>query len=178
MNKRHFVITAMVLLVLFAAAMFSAVGRVWAGEKKYNGTGYSIVFPDGWDVKREKLPVDMIAISPKDGPEDKINEHISILSGEAPQGVALDKFVDASLEHAKSNLKDFKFIGRDKAKVSGSPAVRLRYTHQGPASKASVIQFYCFRGKKSYIISCIAADKTMPRFQQVFGKIVQSIKFK
>lgn len=140
---------------------------------------FTIQFPEKWEMRKGMAGMDVVGISPLDGPNDKFRENVNIASQFVDQPIDLKAFFDEGQKALSEQLPGFKLIGVGDLTVQGLPVKWIEFTQKSGNLEANVKQFYIIAdgGKRAYIITGAAPPDSFDNFKPVMQKIVESFRF-
>jgi hypothetical protein len=167
-----------VLFVIAVACLSSCRNQEPGQRESMPEKKFTIAFPEGWEVKENVEGMDLVGLSPVEGPSDKFQENVFVASTEMKEPHEADEILDDSLSVMINTITDFKPEKRDHAEVGGIEAARLTFTwRQGPYHLTSVV--YVLPGRdRAYQIRATAESQAWDRVLPVFEKIVSSFEVK
>ncbi len=164
----------LLLLVIIASLSASAIAK----EGTYEGTGYSINYPAGWEVKQGTGGIDSYALSPLEGANDKFQENINILLETLPQGMSVQEYITGAIEAAKQGMKGLNVISRKKITVDGQPGELMVYEHTYNGIKLNAGQAIVIKNGNVYIITLSALNETYGTYAPYLDAALKSMKLK
>lgn len=140
---------------------------------------FSVQFPEKWELRKGMAGMDVVGISPLEGPEDRFRENVNIASQVTDQPIDMKMFFDEGQKALSEQLPGFKLIGSGDLTVSGLPVKWIEFNQASGNVEATVKQFYIIAdsGKRAFIITGAAPPDKFDNFRGVMDKIVQSFKF-
>ena len=168
----HFIALFCLVIILLASAPASAQGKV------FQGNGYSIVFPAGWEISKEMEGVEAVAMSPDKGNGKSSQSSIVIMMKSLSEKMTIREYVDLSLEYVKKSLKGFNLISRKNILLGGQPAEILVYDHIFEGMKIKAKQAIIIDKGKVYTIVLSAFPDTYGVYSSQFDRVLKTIKFK
>ncbi|MBN2070565.1 MAG: hypothetical protein JW814_03820 [Candidatus Krumholzibacteriota bacterium] len=180
MNKgrRCFLAAAIVSISLFnllcSGKKPQDPGRYYSPDKEF-----SIVFPDGWQVKVEDSFGGSFteAVSPWESDEDIFSEYIGIDIEEMPQKTGLSDLFDSMVEEQAGEFDYFAEIERGDIRINGEEAKFLIFDIAMAEGKNRVISYTMVRGRKSCLISCVAEDLKYDEYKNMFERSAATFRF-
>jgi hypothetical protein len=146
------------------------------GKYVNKAQGFSIDFPPDWEVREGEMGLDVIALSPPEGPSDQFRENVSVASSPMSTPLSADAILDANIPNMIKVITDFKPAERSYVELGGIKAARLNYTQRQGLSRLA-ITLYAVPGKsRAYLLYCTAETSAAARFQERFDKIVKNFK--
>jgi hypothetical protein len=146
--------------------------KTFEGEKG----NYTIEFPENWDVKKDFMGTDVIALSPQEDSSDMFRENVNIISTELDQPMSKEEYFDLNEKSLEQLLKDFKLADKQMTKVDGVDALKLVYTHRMGDVDAKVLQYLFVNDGKAYVITLTASPEEFDSYMSEFESIVNSFK--
>lgn len=169
--------------VLFAYSISSVFAQAPAptptapgGRYVSKAKGYSVQFPSDWTQKPSTPPLDVVALSPKDGPTDAFYENVNIIVSDLPQAISSEEYYQLSYPQTKT-LQGFKEDSNGKSTVGGIEAHWLIALHSTNNLPIKMMQYYFTKGTRAYVITCTASVDTFAKFKPQFEAIANSFKF-
>ena len=166
----------MVLLLLVVITIMTP-GIAQAKGQKFSGTGYTIVMPAGWEMRKNIGAAEVAVLSPREGAADKFRDNILVGKERLPRTIGLDEYLDISIKNIKKQLKQVKILSRTKLTVSGKPARKIVLTHVMGGNKVKAAQVYVINDKMAYVIALSSVPKDYAKFDKIFNSVVRTFKF-
>ena len=165
---------AFALLIVLAACGPAVRGP--AGEYRNPAKGFALVFPAGWEVKEGELGLDVIGLSPNEGPSDHFRDNVTVASADMPAPVESDAILDGNIPSMMNVITDFKPGGRGRMKMGARDAAWLDYTQRQGIFRLTV-KLFALPGKKhAYLIYCTSETAAWDRFQPKCEQVVNSFR--
>lgn len=160
------------VIIAFASAGAEAKGKI------FTGSGYTIDFPSNWEIRKGTGGIDVYALSPLDGVQDKFQENINIVLENVPQGISNKEYVDLSIDNAKKGLTGFNVVSRKKTTIGGMPAEQMVYEHTYKGTKISAGQAIVIHKSKAYVITLSTMTQTYGVYAPYFEAALKTLKFR
>ena len=143
--------------------------------------GFSIEFPPGWKLVKDKDAEGVLARSPKEGENDNYLEHIDI-TGMTRIGRTSSKGYRRFIGNVLELLPGFKKVDSGTDRVGRVRTRWMIYTYtnkeankQGcPTVKA--LFYFLVKGEDAFLITATAAEDAFDRYRPVFDKSIQSFR--
>ena len=164
------------IALLFVLSSCGPSARVPADDYQNAAKGFAIVFPAGWEVKEGELGLDVIGLSPSEGPSDQFRGNVAVASADMPAPVAADAILDGNIPSMINVITDFKPDGRGRAKLGAADAAWLHYSQRQGIFRLAVT-LYALPGKKhAYLIYCTSEASGWDRFRPKCEQTVNSFR--
>lgn len=174
MKTYTMMIIALLCLVIIAFA--SAPAR--AEGETYSGNGYTITFPSGWEIQKGSDPIEVFALSPLEGEQDKFQENINIVLEDVPKDMTNQEYIDLSIDNAKKSLSEFKVVSRKKITIDGQPGEQMVYEHTYKGTKINAGQAIVINKGKSYVVTLSTLNETYAKYAPYLDDSLKTLKFK
>ncbi len=172
----------LVVCVIFACCLLSMCsgetiripGRHYHDEMKF-----SIEFPKDWEIKEgdgeETCLVE--AVSPWEDDEDAFSEYIGVDVEEFPEKIRLDELFDSMQEDQAREFSYFKELDRGDIEIDGQDAKYLLFEFKMVEGSNRAMSYTLVRGRKGYLISCVAEASKYDRYADAFEAAATSFRF-
>ncbi len=164
------------MIALPAACSRSTPAKTEPGKYVNQAKGFRIDFPADWEIREGEMGLDVIGLSPLEGPSDQFRENVSVASSPMKAPMDGDAILDANIPAMIKLVTEFKPGTRDHFEIGGVKAARLEYTQRQGMNKLSVTLYALPGRSRAYLLYCTAESSAAPRFGQRFEKIVSSFK--
>lgn len=173
-----------VLIVLVAAISISFTGC--SGEKvreqgRYydEETGFSIVFPADWEVRKgDGINASLVeGVSPWEDDEDIFSEYVGVDVEEQEEKVSLEDMFEAMLGVQADEFEYFSEVERGDMKIGGVEAKYLVFDIGMEEGRNRVKSYTLVKGRKGYLISCVAEEGKFDRYLDLFEETAASFRF-
>jgi hypothetical protein len=139
--------------------------------------GFSIAFPEGWDVQKDSSPFAFIGTSPQEGEEDLYGENVNIMAMTTPPGISLEDFSRDQIQQAKTVLEGYAQRGQSFEDINGEKAARFDYVHTVNDLRIVSITFIQISDDIAYAITCSAQQQDYDRYRAMLLQIARSFRF-
>ena len=128
-------LSCLTVVALLAYAVFLDSGCDRAAEaaepgRFYDTTlweGFSIKFPESWELKENFMESRVTAISPLKGKKDFFQEYVAVLSEVVPSRVTLEEYMNISLQNIHKEVRNVKVLKRGDTELGGGDAKWLSF---------------------------------------------------
>lgn len=142
--------------------------------------GFTVDVPSTWKQQQgmvqEGIEFVVIALSPAEDAKDAFFENVNILVEKLDKEYTLDEYYNANLQGLTQNIVNFNLVEQKNVDINAVPAMRIEYTW-GDSSKVTTYQFIFVKGDKGFVVTFTATPDTFAKYQPVFDKIANSLKF-
>ncbi len=172
--KRLVIIAALAcFLLIFSCSKKREPGRYYSDE-----SGFSIIFPEEWEIKEgdgESTPI-VEAVSPWEADSDRFSEYVSVDIEDFPVKMTLEEyFAEVRLANSE-NYPQYKEHDKGETEINNQEAMWTRFDVGSPEGVMSALGFVMIKGKRGYSISCVAEDAKYDSFEETFEDIVHSFR--
>lgn len=147
---------------------------------KIDKYGFNVDVPSTWKQQQgmvqEGIEFVVIALSPAEDAKDAFFENVNILVEKLDKEYTLDEYYNANLQGLTQNIVNFNLVEQKNVDLNGVPAMRIEYTW-GDSSKVTTYQFIFVKGDKGFVVTFTATPDTFAKYQPIFDKIANSLKF-
>lgn len=175
-NAAYVLVTSMVLAAAAWAGCSSSApsepGRYVSTKDKY-----SIVYPEGWELKEGMMGTSSIALSPQEGETDTFRENINVVVERLPTAMSLDRYHDANVTELKRILGEDAEIDVADVELGDVNARRLDYSMTMGQLRTRALAFLAVSGKRGYVITCSALPDTLDRYRGTFEEAAETFRF-
>jgi hypothetical protein len=149
------------------------------GRYYHEAQNFSIAFPDGWRVvEGDGIDAPLVeAVSPWEDEADPFSEHISISVEDFAKNVDLEKFFETLREQ---DAREFSYYEEGEirdARVDGEDAKFSIFDIGMEEGNNRVLSCTIVKGKKGYLISCVAEASKYELYEPVFEAALGSFRF-
>lgn len=168
---------SMILVVAFVVCLH---GISHGAMKRYynKAKGFSIAFPEKWQV-RENLPnVDVMAISPIESSKDSLIGTAAVgVEDLPPINISLDKYYEISVRNAKKMLANFNVEEKGSITIDGVPAKWFVADYEKDGRKIKALFYVLVKGEKGFSIVCATVPQHFSKQRVLFDNICRSFKY-
>ena len=124
------------------AVLAAACGKKEPGYFRDRSKGFSVVFPNDWEVKTEGLLGATVvqALSPLEEKGVLFRENVNISVEELSKDVGLSYYREITFENIARALGEFREVERNDFTLDGRKAVMTVFTHRSGALRLKVMQ--------------------------------------
>jgi|GEM_PF-3554612 len=139
--------------------------------------GFSIAYPESWDVKQNFETFAFMGISPQENDEDLYGENVSVVAMSTPPDMSLEDFSALQIRGAKEGLKDYARRGASFEEINGVRAARFDYVYTVKDLRIVSITFIIVKDNIAYAINCKATLDDYDRYRAMMLQIARSFRF-
>jgi hypothetical protein len=177
MDRRGFS-TQMLLMMVVAVMLSGCVTPEEPGRYYNRDLGFSIVFPDGWEIRTMENGWITLAVTEIEGPDDPWQEAVVVDVYETPGGFDLDSIFNDEVNKMVRRAEDFREEDRGEITIDGERARWILYTDRfAEVGDMMVLEYFLVRGRRAYILSVDAALGSFSDYEEVFISSVRSFRF-
>lgn len=144
----------------------------------HEALGFSIAFPDDWDVRRDfESRFAFMGVSPKEGEDDPYGENVNVMAMSTPPGMSLEDFSAIQIQQARELLDNYARRGQSFETVNGERAARFDYAHTVDNQRIVSITHILLRDNIAYAITCSATLEQYDRYRAKMLEITNSFRF-
>ncbi len=161
------------ICLIFSCSKKREAGRYYSDE-----SGFSIIFPEEWEITEgdgETTPI-VEAVSPWEGDSDRFSEYVSVDIDDLSVKMDLE---DYFVEVRQANSEDYpNYEEHDigETEINNQDAMWTRFDVGSPEGVMSALGFVMIKGKRGYLISCVAEDARYDSYRETFENIVHSFR--
>ena len=170
------ILSLVVLALVLMAAPTSASAQDGFTEQAYRDA-FRLSAPADWEVRRDVRAVQLIALSPQDGPDDPFRENVNVTTQDAPEGATLDAFYDEAFAEIAKNTIGFSEIETRNVRLGGVPAKRLVYEYPFGERAFRVLTYVLLDGDHGYFLTGTALVEQYDDYAGTFEQIAESFRF-
>ncbi len=163
-------------ILAFVSLTYSSL--LLSGDLTNINNDYSIQFPKEWEILKNVMDTDVIAIAPKIDPEDLFRENVNIIKATLDVPISPEEYYLINIKSLGNILSDFDLEKSEDILVDGSPAKKIVFTHTIGVVNAKVLQYLILKDNKAYVLTFSADPMDFPNYLIKFEEIMQSFKFK
>jgi len=146
-------------------------GRYYNDEHKF-----SIKFPEGWEITSEFGGKSIIAVCPVNEETDNFSKVVQVIIQDLPFRPKLDFFFDALLSEYRRNMGTS--IQETGDVVISDTKAKWATIHMFKEGQKAQTLINCMvKGKKGYMIQCVAEPDNFSEHKNIFDMAVQSFKY-
>lgn len=160
------------------AVLAAACGKKEPGYFRDRSKGFSVVFPNDWEIKTEGLLGATVvqALSPLEEKGDLFRENVNVSVEELSKDMGLSYYREITFENIARALGEFREIERNDFTLDGRKAVMTVFTHRSGALRLKVMLCLVVERHRGYVLVGTATEKSFPEYKPVFFRILRSMK--
>jgi len=143
----------------------------------HEALGFSIAFPETWDVKKDHETSAFIGVSPQENEDDPFGENVSVVAMSAPQDMSLEEFAELQAQAARQGMERFAPRGSSFETIDDHRAARIDYVHSVRDLRIVSISFILLDDQIAYAINCKATMEDYDRYRAQLLEIARSFRF-
>ena len=137
---------------------------------------YSIQIPDRWEVMKDEMGTDLIALAPLVDPKDLFRENLNIISAKFEFPMSRDEYYALNIKSLNDLLTDFDLENSQDIKLGGVDAREITFTHRIGVVNVRVTQYLILVKQKAIVISFTSDTIEYPKIKDQFAQIATSFK--
>lgn len=139
---------------------------------------FTVQFPETWEVKPGMAGMDVVGISPLEGPNDTFRENVNVASQVLQTPIKMEDFYTQGKKALSEQLPAFKELAVGDTNVNGLNVHWIEFSQASNNIQANIKQYYILSkdGSRAYIITGAAPPEKFDGFKATMEKIVQSFK--
>ncbi len=167
-------------LFLLLAVMVSAAYGQAVEWKTLAQSDYSIQYPATWQANASgQMGTKFILFAPKDGPDDKFNENVNLLSGPlTDKKMTLDEYVKVNESQIETGIEKVKMLKSEKLKNSRFEYYRVIYTGDHQDMHLEFEQYYIIVNQVAYVLTFTTEAARYSKYKDTGEKILNSFTIK
>ncbi|MDD5155270.1 MAG: hypothetical protein PHF11_02155 [Candidatus Omnitrophica bacterium] len=169
-------ISLVVIFLIFALTWLSTCDFSWKRyyDKEYR---FSLLLPRSWAIKTGAYGTAMLAIEPRNSPQDNYSENVNVGVINLPKPTTLAAFFIMNRDALLSKIISPDFSEGD-ILAGLRPGKWLSFETYAKKVKIKVVSTIFMHGSQAYIITCSSAAEKYPEYEPVFMKIVKSFRIR
>ena len=172
---------AIVLISLTACGQSTKKNEVTTtknGWKNLNENGYSIQYPENWDLNKSgQMGTSFIILSRVASVQDKFNENVNLMiQNLTGQNINLDKYVQISEGQISTMLTNGKLIESSRQNENNSEFHKFIYTVDQGIYKLKTEQYCWVKNEKAYILTLSCEIDQFEKYKKIGEQILNSFK--
>jgi hypothetical protein len=180
MSRIGYGVMAAVAVLTCCAVLTGCSGDSDGEPGRYSSStyGFSIVFPQGWEiVEGDGEEVAMVeATSPWEDDDDEFSEHITVDVEDITKGTTVEVYFEETMEAQASMIPGFKTKARGRTTIDGRDAIWVEFDMEEEGGSLTVLGYAMVKGNRGYLITCIAQDRKYVSYEDVFRQAVQTFR--
>lgn len=167
----------LLLVVLSLAALGVQVASAEDGRRYYEEYGFSVIIPDGWEVRDDYLGSVFAALSPLETPPAKFRTNINVVCEMVGYALTLEDFLAEAEPVMAETFTGYAALDRGELEIDGESAAWMAFTHRvGQIPLATVIYAVITDGCL-YLLTGMTASGRLDEFRPLFAETAGSIRF-
>jgi len=173
MKKLTLLVLINLLVVLAFANQAISEGIEWQTYQNRD-YGFSISFPESWDVKERYRNTVVVALSPPRGRRDTFRENVNLNVQTLARGLTLEDYYKNSIRDMEEYLFNFDELSSGNFKINDIDSKYLIYTHEIGNVRVKVLEVLLVSGSFGFKITCTAIPHAFERYRGIFKEILSS----
>lgn len=149
------------------------------GWKTMNENGYSIQYPESWDLnKSRQMGMSFIILSKLASKQDKFKENVNLMIQDLTgQNINLDRYVQISEGQISTMLTNVKFTESHRLNENNSEFHKFIYTADQGIYKLKTEQYLWLKNEKAYILTLSCEVDQYEKYKKIGEQILNSFRF-
>lgn len=139
--------------------------------------GFSIQFPEGWEISTPAKGPAVSAASPQADPRDFFREYVTVASRHIPSETTAEGLRDSSIERSRKATPNLMPVDMGTTTINGSEAAWFTYTLMMPVVGTRGVTYFIVTDGRAAVINCAAEAGAFDEFKPTFDSIAASFKF-
>jgi hypothetical protein len=145
---------------------------------EFNGTGYKLTAPDGWDTKRGFMGMDLMFMSPREGADDPFRENLNVVLENIPPAITKGVYLEATKRNLDTLLTGFVLVAEEVVKLGRHEWHRIEYRMTQGTYDLHNDVYLLLRDGSAYVITCSCLGKdSRARYLPAMRKSIESFTF-
>ena len=166
--------------ILYSAIiMFSTLGyAAEVGPLDYMSKDgdFSILIPKQWEITKDVMGADVVAIAPSLDPQDLFHENFNIISAKFDFPMSKEEYYSLNIRSLSDLLTDFDLENSEDVSIGGQDARKIVFTHRIGVVNVRVIQYLFLKGQKAVVLSFTADTLEYPKMRTQFDEMISTFK--
>jgi hypothetical protein len=137
---------------------------------------YSIQIPEQWELAKDQMGADFIAVAPPLDPNDLFRENLNVISAKFEFPISKEEYYSLNVKSLNDLLTDFDLELTEDVHLGGTDARKLIFTHRVGIVNVRVVQYLILNHQKAIVISFTADILEYPKIKDQFDKIAATFK--
>jgi hypothetical protein len=148
------------------------------GLTTLNENGYSIQYPDSWDLNKSgQMGTSFILFSKPSSPQDQFKENVNLIVQDlSGQNLDLAKYVEISEGQIKTMITNGSLLDSKKLNSNGIEFQRVIFTGKQGIYDLKFEQYYWVEKQKAFILTLTCEIKEFDKYKETGEKILNSFK--
>jgi hypothetical protein len=157
--------------VVFGPGMLGEDGR-------YRNEGFSIAFPDGWEIREGSAGLVVMAVSKPSSSDDPYLENCALAVTGLADEVPLAGYKEAAMEQLQRSSQGFLLLEESEGSTfSGIDARRLVYDQEIGELELRMLVYLFVQAKRAFVVTCGTGRDVFDEHRESFEKIAKSFQF-
>jgi hypothetical protein len=167
-----------ILLGLTSFMTILGCGQTVNGVKTLNENGYSIEYPDNWDLNKSgQMGTSFMLFSKPSSSQDQFRENVNLIIQDlSGQSTSLDKYVEISEEQIKTMITNGNIISSKRLKSNGIEFQNVIFTGKQGIYNLKFEQYYWVIKQKAYVLTLTCEINEFENYKTTGEKILNSFK--
>jgi hypothetical protein len=169
---------AILISVITSFITFLVYGQTDKGVKTLNENGYSVQYPDSWELNKSgQMGTSFILFSKPSSSQDQFRENVNLIVQDlSGQNINLDKFVEISEGQIKTMIVNGNIISSKRLKSKESEFQNLIFTGKQGVYNLKFEQYYWVINQKAYVLTLTCEISEFEKFKKIGEGILNSFK--
>lgn len=164
---------SIILLALVSISLYAKENKAKMTTYSNSKMHYSIQYPSDWKQNVEFKDFDIFIMAPENEKGHSL-ANMSIISGELPKEISLEKFAKENIKQLLNDNASMKIKSEGKVKVADLLSYRISYTRSD--NDTEIIQYFFVKNNIGYLITFGAQQDVFNNYRNDFDAIVESIR--
>jgi len=142
----------------------------------HSDPGFTVDFPQGWELKTGLAGTAVMAVSPSTHPLDNYRESINIVIEDISDKPSADFYYQSNLKTMESFLKEFTLESQSDASINSHPAKKLIFRSTTGSVNSKFLMYMVAHNRLGYVITSTATPESYNEFSELFEKTAQSFR--
>lgn len=146
-------------------------------RRYFNRTlGFSMAFPEGWDVKENADNYAMVGVSPEESEGDRILESVRVVFDPQPANMDIGNFAALGQRMLRETLEDYKFLGENRVAIWKYPAAKIDFLHTDQGVPTRSVMFIFLVDGRGCTITASSSPEDWARWEMTLLLICGSFE--
>jgi len=186
MKNKLFPFTVLTIIFVFSLVFFTNANIIEKPETETiikrdrhvsENAGYSIQFPEQWEVMKGIMGTDVIALAPTVDPEDLFRENANVIFARLDLPISREEYYSYNMLTLTQLLVDFDLEESHDIIVDGVEAKKIIFTHTMGVVNAKVMQYLILDENRAFVMTFTADPLDFEMFRPKFEEIANSFEF-
>jgi hypothetical protein len=178
MRKRGTYLPVLVFLIVGYLILFNGCTSPKDPGRYYNkDLGFSIRFPEGWEIEIYDQGNTITAICPVESGDDMFDETVSVTEIDFSEKVSLEDFHEQNIDIMGKTVDDFTIQDGGMVTFNNIRAKWIIFTYSNPHENVKVLGYSVLKGNRGYCITCDAEPSRFDDYYEILRSSAESFKF-